>query len=105
MKNAGSGITKAKVEEFAPAGRTGTRRLWVAFWDLAERVGPHYVWRGPVDRLERGVFVPARGPALPARQVAWVYDGRELGAGEDLRPSCGRTRCVRPDHQEVRAAP
>lgn len=100
MQQAGSkGISKAQVEKLGPSKTS----LWIAFWELADEAGDCFVWKGQVTK-GRGVFVPNKGPPLPAAHVAWAYDGRELAAGESLEPTCRRKACVRPDHQAVRSS-
>lgn len=91
-------ITKAKFEGLAPS----PEEAWCAFWDLADEAGECFVWRGKADRQGRAIYAPKDGSELRASHVAWAYDGRRLGAGEDLSPTCRRKLCIRPSHQAVR---
>lgn len=75
--------------------------FWLEFWELADEVDGHYVWRGAVDERGTAVFSPTKGPPLPASHAAWTYDGRKLSPGQALSASCGRKACVRPEHQSV----
>lgn len=95
-------FTKAKFEALAP-DQNGWSEQWLAFWGLAVDHGEHWLWNGALKR-RRPVFIPNRGSPLPANQVAWVFDLRELGAGQELRPKCGEWLCIRPDHQTVRSS-
>jgi hypothetical protein len=103
-KKRGGVLTNEKFEQLAAGGGGVTRalNLWRTFWGFADEVRGHYLWRGPVKH-GRPVFIPERGPALPATHVAWIHRRLELGADEDPRPTCGRKLCIRPDHQEVEA--
>lgn len=92
-------LTRAEFEKLGPS----PEEAWRLFWDCADEDGGHYVWRGLLDAEGRGVFLPNRGPAVPAAEAAWAYDGRRLGAGEVLAPTCRRKRCIRPEHLAVQA--
>lgn len=99
-----TGITKESFEKLAPAkGLSGFTKLWRSFWALADQDGEHYVWRGKRGR-SGPIYVPNKGPALPAVHVAWLWSEGALPADKKLKPACGQRLCIRPEHQSVRVA-
>lgn len=71
-------------------------RFRLDFWATADRVGEHFIWKGPAPTVETVAF-----HNLPAVNVAWANVGRKLRDGESLRRACAREGCIRAEHQEV----
>lgn len=93
------GITKQQFEKIW----TTPEEAWTAFWRLAdEDEAGHYLWRGPVDKEGRAVFVTKKEAQLPAAEIAWVYDGHQPSV--DVAPACRRKHCINPQHLAVQGA-
>lgn len=60
--------------------------------------GEHQIWS------DKRTLIMA-GKPISARRAAWILSGQVVDAHRHLRETCGRSDCIRPDHQTTAKPP
>ena len=73
------------------------------FWKYVDKDGPDgcWLWTGRLDKQGRGRIGEGGryGSMLGAHRVSFeIAYGRPVGEGLKVRPTCGNSNCVRPEH-------
>lgn len=99
------GISRSSISKRVLAGRSQMiatavlQEFWGHFWKHANKASGCFVWAGAWRKRRPWYF------GVPASHVAWAYARLELQPGEDLRTTCGKGRCINPEHQAVFRGP